>query len=113
VAIYDLCKALHAIYIDRERTMAARAGDFSCLVQFKLTPAERTAIEQKDLVSLYRLGAHPILLFHFSAVLNSRETYIREVVPHIQGVHNDFYNYSEVRRGVSATTNRETGSAPA
>jgi hypothetical protein len=100
VAIYDLCKALHAIYIDRDRTQAARGGDFSCLGQFNLTPAERAAIEHKDMVTLYRLGAHPILLFHFSAVLNPRETFIRDVVPRIQGMSTGFYNYYELRRAV-------------
>ena len=78
--------------------MAARAGDFSLLDHYDLTPEERTAIEQKDLVKLYRLGAHPILIFHFSAVLNPRETYIREVVPKIQDVPNPFYDYYRRRR---------------
>lgn len=95
--IYDLCKALHSIYIDRAATMAAREGDFSRLAPFNLTPEERSAIEQKDLVTLYRLGAHPVLLFHFSAVLNTRETYIREVVPRIQDVPNAFYDYYATR----------------
>ena len=98
MALYDLCKALHAIYIDRERTLAARAGNFACLAKFNLSAEERAAIERKDLVSLYRLGAHPILVFHFSAVLNPRETYIREVVPRIQDVDNPFYDYYRRRR---------------
>jgi hypothetical protein len=103
VPIYDLCKALHSIYIDRERSMAARAGDFACLDQFDLSPAERTAIEQKDLVTLYSLGAHPVVLFHFSAVLNPRETYIREVVPRIQNVRNPFYDYYQLRQEAHGT----------
>lgn len=95
---YQVCKALHHIYIDRESTMAARAGDFSLLDRYELTSEERTAIERKDLVKLYSLGAHPILLFHFSAVLNPRETYIKEVVPKIQDVANSFYDYYRRRR---------------
>lgn len=98
MSIYQVCKALHHIYINRESTMAARAGDFSLLDRYELTPEERAAIEQKDLVKLYGLGAHPILLFHFSAVLNPRETYIKEVVPKIQNVANPFYDYYR-RRG--------------
>ncbi len=101
MAVYDLCKALHHIYLHREATMAARAGDFACLDQFDLTAEERAAVEAKDLVALYRLGAHPVLIFHFSAVLNPRETYIREVVPNIQGVPNPFYDYY-ARRGQTA-----------
>jgi hypothetical protein len=97
VSVYGVCKALHAIYIDREATMAFRAGDVSILDRFDLSPDERTAIESKDLVALYRLGAHPILVFHFSAVLNPRETYIREVVPNIQGVPNSYYDYYRER----------------
>ncbi len=93
MALYDLCKALHHVYLHREATVAARAGDFACLDQFDLAPEERAAVEAKDLVALYRLGAHPVLIFHFSAVLNPRETYIREVVPNIQGLPNPFYDY--------------------
>ncbi len=36
-------------------------------------------------------------MFHFSAVLSPRETYIREVVPNIQGVPNPFYDYYRQR----------------
>jgi hypothetical protein len=97
VSLYGVCKALHAIYIDRAATMAFRAGDSSMLDGFDLSPEERTAIESKDLVALYSLGAHPILVFHFSAVLNPRETYIREVVPNIQDVANPFYDYYRQR----------------
>jgi hypothetical protein len=93
MSLYQVCKALHQIYINKEATMAARVGDFSMLDPYDLTSEERAAIEQKDFVTLYRLGAHPILLFHFSAVLNPRETYIREIVPKIQDVPNPFYDY--------------------
>jgi hypothetical protein len=97
VSLYGVCKALHAVYIDRDATMAFRDGDVSILNGFDLTAEERAAIESKDLVALYTLGAHPILVFHFSAVLNPRETYIREVVPNIQGVPNPFYDYYRQR----------------
>ena len=97
MSLYGLCKALHAVYINRDATMAFRAGDVSMLDGLDLTAEERTAIEAKDLVALYRLGAHPILVFHFSAVLNPRETYVREVVPNIQGVPNPFYDYYKRR----------------
>ena len=95
---YGLCKAVHHLYIHRDVTLAARAGDFRALDGFDLAPDERTALERKDLVALYRLGVHPVLLFHFSAVLNPRETYIREVVPNIQGVPNIFYDFYSSRR---------------
>ena len=97
MSTYGLCKALHAVYTSRERTYAARAGDFSGLAEFDLTDDERAAVERKDLVALYRLGAHPVLLFHFSAVLNPREHYIRDVVPNIQGLENAFYDYYRLR----------------
>ncbi len=95
---YQLCKALHHIYIDRAATLAFRAGDFSVLDGFDLTAEERAALESKDLVTLYRLGAHPLLLFHLSAVLNPRETYVREIVPRLQGIPNPFYDYYQRRR---------------
>jgi hypothetical protein len=79
--------------------MAARAGDFTILDGFELTPEERSAIERLDFVALYRLGAHPMALFHFSAVLNPREAYVRDVVPRIQNTPNGLYDYdSEVSR---------------
>ena len=102
MSTYGLCKALHAVYTSRDRTYAARAGDFGSLAEFDLTDEERAAIERKDLVALYRLGAHPVLLFHFSAVLNPREHYIRDVVPNIQGVENGFYDYYRLRGGQPA-----------
>jgi hypothetical protein len=95
---YELCKAIHAIYIDRAATEAVRSGDFSILDRFALDPEERAALEAKDLVTLYRLGAHPVLIFHLSAVLNPRETYIREVVPNLAGLPNPFYDYYRQRK---------------
>ena len=53
---YGLCKAVHHLYIHRDVTLAARAGDFRALDGFDLAPDERTALERKDLVALYRLG---------------------------------------------------------
>lgn len=105
---YELCKAIHTIYISREATERVRAGDFSILDQFSLDAEERAAIEAKDLVTLYRLGAHPILVFHLSAVLNSRETYIREVVPNLAGIANPFYDYYEQRAARAANTSEES-----
>jgi hypothetical protein len=93
MSVYALCKALHRIYTDRETTMAARAGEWRALDDLELTRDERGAIERRDLVALYGLGAHPLLLFHFAAVMGSREAYVREVVPKLQGVPNPFYDY--------------------
>jgi hypothetical protein len=97
-AVYRLCKAVHHLYIDRAATMAIRAGDFTVLDRFDLTPEQRHAIEAKDLVALYRLGVHPLLLFHLSSVLNPRETYIREIVPQLKGLSNPFYDYYVQKR---------------
>ncbi len=90
---YQVCKALHRLYISRDAALAARAGEFSALDDLDLTPDERQAIEGKDLVALYRMGAHPLLVFHFAVVHDSRERYVREVVPQLQGVPNPFYDY--------------------
>ncbi|MDQ7858836.1 MAG: hypothetical protein QN174_02925 [Armatimonadota bacterium] len=90
---YDLCKALHRVIASREAGAAVRAGDFGALASLALDPEERRAIEHADFVRLYRLGAHPLLLFHFATVIGSRERYVREVVPRLQGVPNPFYDY--------------------
>lgn len=93
---YELNRAIHHIYTDRERTMAFRAGDYAELDAFELTVEERRALETRDFPRLWALDVHPILLFHLSAVLNPREWYIENVVPHIAGVPNKYYDYYRV-----------------
>ena len=90
---YELNKAIHRIYIDRDRTMAFRDGDHAVLEGFDLTEDERTALVQRDFPRLWAMDVHPVLLFHFSAVLNPREWYVSEVVPKIRGVPNSWYDY--------------------
>ena len=90
---YDLNKAIHRIYIDRDRTMAFRAGDHTMLEGFDLTEDERRALVERDFPRLWAMDVHPVLLFHFSAVLNPREWYVSEVVPKIRGVPNSWYDY--------------------
>lgn len=93
MSMYQLNKAIHHIYINREVTMAVRDGDYSVLEGFDLSDEERSAVASRDFPALWRLGGHPVLLFHLSAVLNPREWYIREVVPKIRGVPNIWYDY--------------------
>lgn len=93
MSVYDLNRAVHFIYIERENTVAFKNGDFSLLDDFDLTAEERTAIEQRDFVKLWSLHTHPIILFHLSAVLNPREWYMQNVVPKIAGVPNEFYDF--------------------
>lgn len=95
MSVYALCKAVHHLYIDRDAARAAAAGDFSSIDGSDLTADERAALLRKDIVALYRLGVHPVLLFHFSAVLHGREHYVKEVVPNIQGVPNPYYDHYE------------------
>lgn len=90
---YELNRAIHHIYIDRERTTAFRKGDYAVLDRFDLTAQERSALESRDFPQLWALHVHPVLLFHLSAVLNPREWYLQNVVPKIQGVPNLFYDY--------------------
>ena len=94
---YELNRAIHHIYIDRDRTMAFRDGDFAALDAFDLTAAEREALQSRDFAELWALHVHPVLLFHLSAVLNPREWYLRNVVPKIKGVPNRFYDYYHPR----------------
>jgi hypothetical protein len=93
VSDYELNRAIHHIYTDRARTLAFREHDFRELEQFELTNDERIALESRDFPKLYALHAHPVLLFHLSAVLNPREWYIENVVPKIANVPNKHYDY--------------------
>jgi hypothetical protein len=90
---YDLNRAIHHIYTDRERTAAFARGDTAMLDAFDLTPAERAALETRDFPQLWALDVHPVILFHLSAVLNPREWYLSEVVPRIAGVPNRYYDF--------------------
>jgi hypothetical protein len=90
---YELNRAIHRIYTDRNRTLAFRAGDFGLLESFDLSADERTALTGRDFPRLWALHVHPVLLFHLSVVLNPREWYMREVVPKIRGVPNRWYDY--------------------
>jgi len=93
VSVYDLNRAIHHVYIHRENTLAFRDKNYAVLDQFDLTPEERTALEERDFVKLWSLHVHPIILFHLSAVLNPREWYFQNVVPKIEGVPNQFYDF--------------------
>ena len=99
---YELNRAIHHIYTDRERTVAFRRADFAVLDRFDLTAAERRALEDRDFPQLWALHVHPVLLFHLSAVLNPREWYLENVVPKIKGVPNRFYDYYHPRGGDKA-----------
>lgn len=95
---YELNKAIHHVYIDRDLTMAFRDGDYSMLDAFDLTDDEREALTGRDFPALWAKDVHPVLLFHLSAVLNPREWYVDEVVPKIQGVPNSWYDYYGPRK---------------
>ncbi len=90
---YELNKAIHHIYTDRDRTMAFRDGDFAILDRFGLDEDERAALVERDFPLLWAMHVHPVLLFHLSAVLNPREWYVREVVPRIRDIPNSWYDY--------------------
>ena len=90
---YELNKAIHHIYTDRDRTMAFRDGDFAILDRFGLDEDERAALVERDFPLLWAMDVHPVLLFHLSAVLNPREWYVREVVPRIRDIPNSWYDY--------------------
>jgi hypothetical protein len=93
----SLTQALHAMLLDRDRMLAYAGGDHSVLPD-GLDEAERAALVSHDLADLYRLGAHPLVVFHLSAILYPRSHYIRNVVPKIQTAANPFYDYYADRR---------------
>jgi hypothetical protein len=93
VSAYELNRAVHAIYIDRDSTVAFRDGNFDILRNFTLTPEEYTAVTERDFPKLWALHVHPMILFHFSAVLNPRDWYMQNVAPKIVGVPNRYYDY--------------------
>ncbi len=90
---YELNRAIHHVYTDRERTIAFRKGDHAALAEFDLTPEEREALSSQNFPKLWSLNVHPVLLFHLSAVLNPREWYLENVVPRIQDVPNKYYDF--------------------
>lgn len=95
MSAYELNKAIHALYIDRDRALAFKAGDTSVLDGFKLTAAEREAVVAHDFVTLWRLHAHPVLMFHLAAVLYPREWYVNNIAPRLKGIPNvwgEYYN---------------------
>lgn len=97
MTVRQLCTAIHDVTLDRNRALAYRDGDVSVFAACELDPEERAALEAKDLPELWRLGAHPVMLFHLSAILFGRSHYIENVVPKIQGVPNPFYDYYALR----------------
>jgi len=94
---YELNRAIHHIYTNKELTEAFRRADYAVLEKFELVAEEREALTGRDFPKLWALDVHPVLLFHLSAVLNSREWYLENVVPYIQNVPNKFYDYYHPR----------------
>ena len=94
---YELNRAIHHIYTNREPAMEFRGGSHTVLDRFDLTGEERAALEARDFPKLWALHVHPVLLFHLSAVLNPREWYLENVVPKIKDVPNKFYDYYHPR----------------
>lgn len=90
---YELNRAIHGIYIDKEKASLFAAGDNSVLDSYALSPEERDALASRDFPKLWALNAHPMILFHLSAVLYPREWYMANVIPHIKGVPNHWYDF--------------------
>jgi len=93
MSMHELNRAIHHIYTTRSQTMAFRSEDYSILDRFGLSSDERRALEARDFPRLWALNVHPVLLFHFSAVLYPRDWYLQEVVPRIKGIPNHWYDY--------------------
>lgn len=92
---YELNKAIHALYIDRDTALAFKRGDTSVLDRFRLTPVERDAVINHDFVALWAMHVHPVLMFHLAAVLYPREWYVKNVAPRLKGIPNvwgEYYN---------------------
>lgn len=104
---HDVCRALHRLVKDRDRALRFRDGDLSAVDLDGLDGDESEALLARDLPRLYALGAHPVLLFHVSAIVFPRTHYIKNVVPAIQGVANPFYDYYVDRDGDPVTTDGE------
>jgi hypothetical protein len=105
---YQLTEALHTMLLDRDRMLAYRDGDDSVLPG-GLGPGERAALSGRDLAGLYRLGVHPLVVFHLSAVLFPRSHYMRAVVPRIQDAANPFHDYYARRRSPGPTAGGRDG----
>lgn len=98
----DLCRVIHRIVGDRDLAMRFRDGalaadELAGIGGDDLAADEAAALAERDLPRLYALGAHPILLFHLSAIAFPRSHYITNVVPALAGVANPYYDYYRMR----------------
>jgi hypothetical protein len=62
---YDLERYLFDLKNDPELQINLRAGKTD-LTRYRLNDAERRAIAEMDVVALWRMGVHPLLLVPFS-----------------------------------------------
>lgn len=106
MAAAELSRALHRLIGNRQRALRFRDGDDAAAFTDELDGDERAALAARDLPRLYALGAHPILLFHLSAILYARAHYVANVVPKLQGVPNPYYDYYQRFPATQAASGR-------
>jgi hypothetical protein len=73
VSRYEVDKVLRAVAKRAEERAAFRADPAAYLAGRDLTDAEREALLRHDYVTLYGLGAHPFLLWPFTARLAAEQ----------------------------------------
>lgn len=61
MSAYQLNKLLYELK-NADRVKEALANDASLLERYRLSPEERLALEQENLVALYQLGANPYMI---------------------------------------------------
>jgi hypothetical protein len=74
VALYALQKAIHE-YLNPRGRPGAPALDPAALAHYGLEPAELEALLAADVVALYRLGVHPVLLNSYARARVPRDRY--------------------------------------
>lgn len=65
MSVYEMSRLFFGLKENRPAIEAYLADPESALAEFELTDAERAALLDVDLYTLYRMGVHPLLLRPF------------------------------------------------
>ncbi len=90
---YEVGKLFRDIFVDKEVRKEFAGSPETVLSRYDLTGSERDMISSRNYLALYESSIHPVLLFHFAQTVGVRDEFMKEVVPKLSGVRNDYYDY--------------------
>jgi len=65
VSLYGVQRAIHELNINPAHVERFRADPTDALAEYPLDEAERTALVDGDLETLWRMGVHPLMMLHY------------------------------------------------